>query len=108
VRFELTARTRVSTRAWIVAARLRTGDYLAPRRMRTSPHLSTGQYARIVTGWVSSIALGPGSYGAHTLRRTKAMLIDRSTKNLRAVQLLLGHSELDSTIRFSVSKSTMH
>jgi integrase len=100
VRFELTARKRDSTRAWIEAARLRTGEYLFPSRMRASPHLSTRQYARIVNGWVRSIGLEPASYGTHTLRRTKATLIYRQTKNLRAVQLLLGHSKLDSTVRY--------
>jgi integrase len=100
VRFELTPRTRESTLTWIDAARLRSGDYLFPSRIRTSPHLSTRQYARIVNGWICSIGLEPASYGTHTLRRTKATLIYRSTKNLRAVQLLLGHSKLDSTVRY--------
>ncbi len=100
VRFELTPRTRESTRTWIAAAGLQTGDYLFPSRIRSSLHLSTRQYARIVQGWITSIGLEPGSYGTHTLRRTKATLIYRSTKNLRAVQLLLGHSKLDSTVRY--------
>ena len=66
---------------------------------RRSPHLSTRQYARIVRRWVGEIGLDPAAYGTHTLRRTKASLIYRRTKNLRAVQLLLGHSKLESTVR---------
>jgi integrase len=64
------------------------------------PHLSTRQYARIVDSWVQLLGLGTTSYGTHTLRRTKATLIYRRTKNLRAVQLLLGHSKLESTVRY--------
>jgi len=62
--------------------------------------MSTRQYARIVRGWVPEIGLNPAAYGTHTLRRTKASLIYRRTKNLRAVQLLLGHSKLESTVRY--------
>lgn len=66
--------------------------------MNRSPHLSTRQYARIVNDWVRAIGLDPSAYGTHSLRRTKAMLIYRRTKNLRAVQLLLGHTNLESTV----------
>jgi integrase len=67
-----------------------------------SPHLSTRQYARIVDGWIAAIGLDLDviAYGTHTMRRTKASLIYRRTKNLRAVQLLLGHSKLESTVRY--------
>ncbi len=66
-----------------------------------SPHLSSRQYARIVRGWVAEIGLDPTAYGTHTLRRTKASLIYRRTKNLRAVQLLLDHSNrIESTVRY--------
>ncbi len=65
-----------------------------------STHLSTRQYARIVDSWVRQLGLDGASYGTHTLRRTKATLIYRRTKNLRAVQLLLGHNELESTVRY--------
>jgi len=100
VRFEITARTRKSTEEWIEAAQLNNCGYLFPSRVRRSPHLSTRQYARIVNEWVRAIGLDPGAYGTHSLRRTKATLIYRRTKNLRAVQLLLGHSNLDSTVRY--------
>jgi len=79
---------------------LKGGDYLFPSRLRSSPHLSLRQYARVVESWVSSIGLDPTAYGTHSMRRTKATLIYRRTKNLRAVQLLLGHTNLDSTVRY--------
>jgi integrase len=100
VRFEITARTRKSIDDWIEATALSEGAYLFPSRIRRSVHLSTRQYARIVDSWVTSIGLDPSAYGTHSMRRTKATLIYRRTKNLRAVQLLLGHSKLDSTVRY--------
>ena len=75
-------------------------DYLFPSRIASSPHLSTRQYARIVESWVTDIGLDPGLYGTDSLRRTKATLIYKKTLNLRAVQLLLGHTKLESTVRY--------
>jgi integrase len=100
VRFEITARTRKSVEEWIAAQGMNESDYLFPSRLRNSPHLSLRQYARIVENWVSSIGLDPTAYGTHSMRRTKPTLIYRRTKNLRAVQLLLGHTNLDSTVRY--------
>jgi integrase len=100
VQFELTEQTRDAAAAWIATAKLRSGDYLFPSRTRRSAHISTRQYARIVDGWISSIGLDCRTYGTHTMRRTKATLIYRRTKNLRAVQLLLGHTKLESTVRY--------
>ena len=100
VRFEITGRTRKSIEDWIDTAQQTENDYLFPSRVRRSPHLSTRQYARIVNDWVRAIGLDPSAYGTHSLRRTKATLIYRRTKNLRAVQLLLGHTNLDSTVRY--------
>ncbi|WP_246084980.1 tyrosine-type recombinase/integrase, partial [Pseudomonas nicosulfuronedens] len=74
--------------------------FLFPSRVRISAHISTRQYARIVKTWITTIGLDPTLYGTHTLRRTKASLIYRRTKNLRAVQLLLGHTKLESTVRY--------
>jgi hypothetical protein len=68
---------------------------LFPSRIHESPHLGTRQYARILEGWVEGLGLDPSAYGTHSMRRTKATLIYRRTKNLRAVQLLLGHTKLD-------------
>ena len=100
VQFEITEQTRASLAAWIGCEGLRSEDFLFPSRLRGSPHLSTRQYARIVRGWVHEIGLDPAAYGTHTMRRTKASLIYRRTKNLRAVQLLLGHTKLESTVRY--------
>jgi len=100
VRFEITSRTRNSIEGWIEAAELTSSRYLFPSRLHESHHLSTRQYARIVESWVGGIGLDPASYGTHSLRRTKATLVYRRTKNLRAVQLLLGHAKLDSTVRY--------
>ena len=100
VQFEITEPTRDAVAAWIKCGNLKSEDYLFPSRLHTSPHLSTRQYARIVEGWVTDISLDPTAYGTHTLRRTKATLVYRRTKNLRAVQLLLGHTKLESTVRY--------
>ncbi len=100
VRFEITKRTRKSIEQWIEAAKLVSSNCLFPSRQHASPHLSMRQYSRIVESWVSGVGLDPKAYGTHSMRRTKATLIYRRTKNLRAVQLLLGHSKLDSTVRY--------
>ena len=100
VQFEITEQTRHALTEWIEHAKLTSNDYLFVSRLRASPHLSTRQYARIVSSWVAEIGLDPAAYGTHSLRRTKASLIYRRTKNLRAVQLLLGHTKLESTVRY--------
>jgi integrase len=100
VQFELTEETRNAVAAWIAKANLKSEQYLFPSRLQNSPHISTRQYARIVHRWVAAIGLDSTVYGTHTMRRTKATLIYRRTKNLRAVQLLLGHSKLESTVRY--------
>lgn len=100
VQFELTTGTRKSLLEWIDAARLRHNDFLFPSRIGESPHISTRQYARIAHQWFDEIGLDATAYSTHTLRRTKPTLIYRRTKNLRAVQLLLGHTRLESTVRY--------
>lgn len=100
VSFELTEPTREAVQAWIAHAALQPSGCLFPSRLHDSAHLSTRQYARIVKYWVAAIGLDPAEYGTHSLRRTKATLIYRKTKNLRAVQLLLGHTKLESTVRY--------
>lgn len=100
VRFEITRKSRMSVNDWIQHASLRSTDYLFPSRIRKSQHLSTRQYSRMVSSWVAAIGLDPTPYGTHSMRRTKATLLYRRTKNLRAIQLLLGHSKLDSTVRY--------
>jgi integrase len=100
VQFEITEQTRATIAALLRRDGLSGPDYLFRSRLGASAHLSTRQYARIVHSWVRSIGLNPATYGTHSLRRTKAALIYRKTGNLRAVQLLLGHSKLESTVRY--------
>jgi integrase len=100
VQFELTEQTRASVRAWLQVIGDLSSQYLFPSRVDRSGHLSTRQYARLVDRWTSSIGLDPCAYGTHSLRRTKAALIYKRTGNLRAVQLLLGHTKLESTVRY--------
>lgn len=100
VQFEITATTREALQQWIKAAGLKSEDFLFPSRLHKSQHLGTRQYARILEHWVVQLGLDPAEYGTHSIRRTKATLIYRRTKNLRAVQLLLGHSKIESTVRY--------
>jgi integrase len=100
VQFELTEQTRESVLTWISQKAMGEKGHLFPSRVHSCPHLSTRQYARIVNQWVESIGLDPHKYGTHSLRRTKAALIYKKTGNLRAVQLLLGHTKLESTVRY--------
>ncbi len=100
VQFEITSQTRESITAWIRFANLGVSEFLFPSRSNRSNHVSRRQYARIVESWVTEIGLDPAVYGTHSLRRSKASLIYRRTKNLRAIQLLLGHAKLESTVRY--------
>ena len=100
VQFEITVQTREAIDTWIRLAVLVSPDYLFPSRLHSSPHISRRQYARIVESWITGIGLDPAMYGTHSLRRSKATLNYRRTKNLRAVQLLLGHAKLESTVRY--------
>ncbi len=100
VPFEITGPTRVAVGDWIAHAGLKSESSLFPSRIHGSTHLSVRQYARKVDSWIRQLGLDKASYGTHTMRRTKATLIYRRTKNLRAVQLLLGHTKLESTVRY--------
>lgn len=100
LRFEITQMTREAVQSRIGHAGLEQSNFLFTRQVTDSPHLSTHQHARIVHHWVEKAGLESASYGTHTMRRTKASLIYRRTRNLRAVQLLLGHTELQSTERY--------
>jgi integrase len=97
---QLTEPTRTAVAAWIAKAALRSEDFLLTSRLHDSPHVLTRQYARIVEHWVVAAGLDGSAYSTHSMRRTKATLIYKRTKNLRAVQLLLGHSKLESTVRY--------
>ena len=100
VQFEITEQTRAAVGAWIARRSLAEMDFLFPSRVRARPHMSTRQYGRIVDKWVSSIGLDPKRCGTHSMRRTKASQIYKKTGNIRAVQLLLGHTKLESTVRY--------
>ena len=100
VQFEITETTRACLREWIGQQQLSPVDYVFRSRLKNSSHLSTRQYARLVDKWVTEIGLDPSLYGTHSLRRTKPTIIYQRTKNLRAIQLLLGHTKLESTIRY--------
>jgi integrase len=100
VQFELPPKTRKSLQEWIAQKSLRSGDYLFGSRVKKDFHLTTRQYARIVKKWISSIGLDLRLYGTHTMRRTKASLIYKKTKNLRAVQILLGHKKPYNTVSY--------
>ena len=100
VRFEITDTTRQSLEQWIADPEMIGSEFLWPSRLHASPHLSTRQYARIMREWVTSIGLEPSAYGTHSMRRTKVAQIYKKAGNLRAVQLLLGHTKMDSTVRY--------
>jgi integrase len=100
VQFEIAEQTREAVKDWITSCHLVLADYVFPSAKINGSHLSTRQYARIVDSWVSSIDLDTSMYGTHSMRRTKVALIYKRTKNLRAVQLLLGHTNLESTVRY--------
>lgn len=100
VRFELTEESREALDAYIKATEKRHGDYLFPSRRFPDRNMTTRQYARLVSRWIASIGLDRSLYGTHSLRGTKATLIYRRTGDLRAVQLLLGHRKIESTVRY--------
>ena len=100
VRFEITETPQLSLERWISDPEMTGLEFLWPSRIHGSPHLSTRQYARIVCGWITSLGLEPSANGTHSMRRTKVGQIYKKTGNLRAVQLLLGHTKMDSTVRY--------
>jgi integrase len=100
VRFELTEQTREAVDDYLRAAVKKPGEFLFSGRRDPGRSMSTRQYARLVSEWIASIGLDPHLFGTHSLRRTKAALIYRRTGNLRAVQLLLGHTKIESTVRY--------
>ena len=100
VQFGITEQTRETVMQWIAKGGRRPGDCLFPSRIGKNKPLTTRHYARLMNGWVTSIGLDPALDGTHSLRRTKVALIYRRTGNLWAVQLLLGHTKLESTVRY--------
>lgn len=100
VKFELTEGTRKSIAHWLKDQRMIGQEFLWPGRFHDPVHISTRQYARLVRDWGVSIGLEPSAFGTHSMRRTKVAQIYQKTENLRAVQLLLGHTKMDSTVRY--------
>ncbi len=98
--FELTEPTREALSAWLIKRGLQPGDWLFPSRSHPGEHVTTRQYSRLVDDWVALANSNPAAYGTHSMRRTKVALIYKRTGNLRACQLLLGHSKLESTVRY--------
>ena len=99
VRFEITEQTRQAIDDYLPQRVGPCGPYLFPGRGATG-RLATRQYARLVAEWLTMIGLDARLYGTHSLRRTKPTLIYKKTGNLRAVQLLLGHTKIESMVRY--------
>ncbi len=100
VRFELSEQTRKAVDDYLKTANKRPGEFLFTGRRGPNRNMTTRQYARLVSEWIGSVGLDPRLFGTHSLRRTKATLIYRRTGNLRAVELLLGHTKIESTVRY--------
>lgn len=100
VQFELSENTRDTIAAWIMSPEMLGCRIMFPSRFHDRPHISMRQNGRLVRDWVAAIGLKPSGYGTHSQRRTKAAEICRKTGDLRAVQLLLGHTSFDSPVRY--------
>jgi integrase len=100
VKFELTDQTRQAVDDYLKTAGKKSGDFLFTGRRGDGRCITTRQYARLVSEWIANVGLDSKLFGTHSLRRTKATLIYRRTGNLRAVQLLLGHTKIESTVRY--------
>ncbi len=100
VQFEITSDVRASLLAWLERRGGSVDDYVFPSRVDHTRHMSTRQYGRLVDEWVTAIGLRREEYGTHSMRRTKASMIYRATGNIRAIQILLGHSKIENTVRY--------
>ncbi|UPR28991.1 tyrosine-type recombinase/integrase [Vibrio crassostreae] len=100
VQFEITTRTQQSLMKWILISSLNACDFLFPSQRRKQQPISYFYYRNLVRKWVSDLGLDSNLYGTHSMRRTQATLVYAKTKNIRAVQLLLGHTKVDNTIRY--------
>lgn len=100
VQFEITSRTAQSLTQWLMQSGLSASDYIFPSPRKEGKPMSYSYYSTIIHRWASQLGYDPYLYGTHSMRRTKATLIYARTKNIRAVQLLLGHAKLDNTIRY--------
>jgi integrase len=100
VQFEITEQTRTSLQDWLIVRPPDRGSYIFPSRVHDQPHLTARQYARVVHDWIESAGIDSTAYGTHSLRRTKVAQIYRKTGNLGAVRLPLGHTKIESTVRY--------
>jgi integrase len=100
VQFEIMAEARQSLLAWLERRRGSVNDFIFPGRIDYTGHLSTRHYARLLDEWVSTVGLDKRQYGTHSMRRTKASLIYKATGNSRAIQILLGHTNIEHTVRY--------
>jgi len=100
VQFEIMSEARKSLTAWLERRRGTVHDFAFPSRIDYTGHLSTRQYPRLAAEWVSTVGLDKREYGTHSLRRTKVSIIYKATGNLRAVQILLGHTNIENTVRY--------
>jgi integrase len=100
VQFEITEQTRTSLQDWLIVRPPDRGSYIFPSRVHDQPYLTARQYARVLHEWIESAGMDSTAYGTHSLRRTKVAQIYRKPGNLRAVQLLLGHAKIESTVRY--------
>lgn len=100
VQFELMQDARASLLAWLERRGGALDDFVFPSRINHAGHLGTRQYARLVDEWITGIGLRREEYGTHSLRRTKASIIYKATGNLRAAQILLGHTKIENTVRY--------
>jgi integrase len=100
VQFELLEPARTTLLKWLERRGGSFDDFAFPSRVNQVGHLSTRQYARLVDEWVVAVGLPRHDYGTHSRRRTKAALVYKRTGNLRAVQMLLGHTKIETTLRY--------
>jgi len=100
VRFEFSEGTRASVERWMKDDLVVSSECLWPGRFHEHLHISTRQYARILLDWVTAIGLEASAFWTHSTRRTKVTQIYKKTGNLRAIQHLLGHTKMDSTVRY--------
>lgn len=100
VQFELMTEAQKTLLTWLERRGGSLDDYIFPSRVNYTGNLSTRQYASLVDEWESAVGLNVREYGTHSMRRTKASLIYKATGNLRAVQILLGHSNIENTVRY--------
>lgn len=100
VQFEVTPRTQQSLSRWVQSSALSANDFIFQSERRNNQPISYSYYRTIIRSWAEQLGLDADLYGTHSMRRTKATLVYARTKNIRAVQLLLGHTKIDNTIRY--------